>query len=168
MDEYDYIYSKYYADVFKFLLRITCFDKDLAEDLTQETFLQAFISLKRFEGRASVKTWLIAIAKNVTFSYFRKNKKQLQYTKEQANESLEPNSFAFAIENRELIHNILAIILTFPPKTADVMTLRLIADLPFEQIGKQLHMSAGSARVLFSRGKNELVKQMKERYVYEV
>ena len=63
---------------------------------------------------------------------------------------------------------VLSAIKALPPKTADVMILRLIAELPFEQIGDQLQMSPGSARVLFMRGKNELLKQMKERYRYEI
>ncbi len=40
-------------------------DRDAADDLTQETYLRAFAGLHRFEGRASVRTWLLAIARRV-------------------------------------------------------------------------------------------------------
>ena len=162
------LYAKYYSDVYKFVLKLTCFDKSLAEDLTQETFLQAFISFKRFEGRASVKTWLIAIAKNVAFAYFRKHKDRPLLTEEDIGRHSDPHVFVATVEQREQVRCVLSVIKALPPKTADVMILRLIAELPFEQIGDQLQMSPGSARVLFMRGKNELLKQMKERYRYEI
>lgn len=168
MEDEHLLYTKYYSDVYKFVLKLTCFDKSLAEDLTQETFLQAFISFKRFEGKASVKTWLIAIAKNVTFAYFRKHKGRSFLADEDIDRHSDPRVFVATLEQREQVRSILSVIRTLPPKTADVMILRLIAELPFEQIGTQLQMSAGSARVLFMRGKNELLKQMKERYGYEI
>jgi RNA polymerase sigma-70 factor (ECF subfamily) len=40
-------------------------DRDSAEDLTQETYLRAFAALGRFEGRSSVRTWLLSIARRV-------------------------------------------------------------------------------------------------------
>jgi RNA polymerase sigma-70 factor, ECF subfamily len=40
-------------------------DRDTADDLTQETYLRAFGSLHRFEGRSSLRTWLLAIARRV-------------------------------------------------------------------------------------------------------
>jgi RNA polymerase sigma-70 factor (ECF subfamily) len=40
-------------------------DRQSADDLTQETYLRAFGALHRFEGRASLRTWLLAIARRV-------------------------------------------------------------------------------------------------------
>ena len=40
-------------------------DRQSADDLTQETYLRAFGALHRFEGRSSIRTWLLAIARRV-------------------------------------------------------------------------------------------------------
>jgi RNA polymerase sigma-70 factor (ECF subfamily) len=40
-------------------------DPQSADDLAQETYLRAFASLHRFEGRSSLRTWLLAIARRV-------------------------------------------------------------------------------------------------------
>jgi RNA polymerase sigma-70 factor (ECF subfamily) len=40
-------------------------DRESADDLTQETYLRAFGSLHRFEGRSSLRTWLLAVARRV-------------------------------------------------------------------------------------------------------
>lgn len=48
--------------------------KETAEDLTQETFFKAFKSLNNFNNQASVSTWLMKIARNVSYDYFRRKK----------------------------------------------------------------------------------------------
>jgi RNA polymerase sigma-70 factor (ECF subfamily) len=40
-------------------------DRQSADDLTQETYLRAFGALHRFEGRSSIRTWLLSIARRV-------------------------------------------------------------------------------------------------------
>ena len=47
-------------------------NKEISEDLVQETFLAAVMSFGKFEGKSEPKTWLIAILKNKTSDYFRK------------------------------------------------------------------------------------------------
>lgn len=48
-------------------------DQHLAEDLVQETFLSALRAIDRFEGRSSLRTWLIGILKRKIIDHFRKN-----------------------------------------------------------------------------------------------
>lgn len=45
--------------------------RDAADDLTQETYARAFAALHRFAGRSSVRTWLLAIARNVCADHVR-------------------------------------------------------------------------------------------------
>src|SRR5690349_2462366 len=51
----------YYPGVYRYLLYLTG-SPEAAEDLTQETFLQAWRRLESFEGRAALRTWLHRIA----------------------------------------------------------------------------------------------------------
>lgn len=46
-------------------------DRDSADDLTQETFLRALKALHTFEGRAGVRTWLLAIARRTCADHLR-------------------------------------------------------------------------------------------------
>jgi RNA polymerase sigma-70 factor (ECF subfamily) len=46
-------------------------DPGAADDLTQETFLRAFRSLRSFEGRSSVRTWLLGIARRTCADHLR-------------------------------------------------------------------------------------------------
>src|SRR5688572_31595943 len=51
-------------------------DRDSADDLTQETYLRAFGSLHRFEGRSSVRTWLLSIARRVCADAVRSRRRR--------------------------------------------------------------------------------------------
>lgn len=47
-------------------------DKESAEDLVQDTFLSAYSSIQKFEGKSDPKTWLYAILNNKIAEHFRK------------------------------------------------------------------------------------------------
>src|SRR3712207_6831044 len=51
-------------------------DRQSADDLTQETYLRAFGSLHRFEGRSTLRTWLLSIARRVCADAFRSRRRR--------------------------------------------------------------------------------------------
>ena len=55
---------RHQSAVRNFLRHLTQGDAALADDLAQDTFLQAYRSLRRFRGNASFSTWLLGIAHN--------------------------------------------------------------------------------------------------------
>lgn len=63
-EAYEAVVGTHYGSVYRFLLFLTR-EASLAEDLTQEVFTAAWGALDRFEGRASIKTWLHRIAYNM-------------------------------------------------------------------------------------------------------
>ena len=58
------LYQTYAGNVFGYLLHLSG-DHALADELTGETFYRAMLSLDGFRGDASVKTWLLRIARNL-------------------------------------------------------------------------------------------------------
>jgi RNA polymerase sigma factor (sigma-70 family) len=56
---------RYQSPVRGFLRKLTCSDAALADDLAQDTFVRAFLSLKGFRGEARLSTWLLRIAYNL-------------------------------------------------------------------------------------------------------
>ena len=62
-----------YERIYAWLRRLTGHDEDAA-DLTQKTFLRAWESLSRFEGRSSFSTWLHGIGHHVYLDWRRRTK----------------------------------------------------------------------------------------------
>ena len=56
MSAFQKVYEEYAQPVYRFLLSLSG-SSDLAEELLQETFYQAFLHIDRFEGRCNLYTW---------------------------------------------------------------------------------------------------------------
>ena len=73
MTQLEEIYNNYFKDVYFFIYSLSK-DKNIAEDLTSETFIKAIKSIESFKGNCDIKVWLFQIAKNSYYSYRRKHK----------------------------------------------------------------------------------------------
>lgn len=71
----DVAYREYAVMVYKFLLSL-CYEEELAEELTQETFYQAVRSVDRYDGSCKVSTWLCQIAKHLWYREMERRKRK--------------------------------------------------------------------------------------------
>lgn len=71
----DAAYREYAVMVYKFLLSL-CYEEELAEELTQETFYQAVRSMDRYDGSCKVSTWLCQIAKHLWYREMERRKRK--------------------------------------------------------------------------------------------
>jgi len=76
--------SLYADDLFRWALHKTG-DKELAKDLVQETFLAAFKSIDKFQGKSKPKTWLLSIMNNKIIDFYRKNFREATINQSQLN-----------------------------------------------------------------------------------
>jgi RNA polymerase sigma-70 factor (ECF subfamily) len=65
------LFARYQVRVYRFALRIVR-DETLAEDLISDVFLDVWRQAAQFEARATVSTWLLAIAKYKALSALRR------------------------------------------------------------------------------------------------
>ena len=63
-DALDVLYERHYQPVFAFILRLVR-DRQLAEDLVQETFLRVYGSRERWEPKSKFTSWMYRIARNL-------------------------------------------------------------------------------------------------------
>ncbi|MGZ5233631.1 MAG: sigma-70 family RNA polymerase sigma factor [Burkholderiales bacterium] len=66
------LFAKHRLSVYRFALRLVD-EKEAAEDLVSEAFLNVWRHAGRFEGRSRVSTWLLAITRNLAFSMLRRH-----------------------------------------------------------------------------------------------
>lgn len=164
MKAFETLYREYYQKVYAFLYRL-CADATVAEDLTQETFLQAYQSFHKFRGDCEVFTWLAAIGKHVYFKYLKKKKLHL----DAANLELVAQSYLQNedspeehIHKKDIEKAVRKIVENIPKKYRDVVLLRIYAELPFSQIAQSLKISESSAKVIYFRAKKMLMEVLKD------
>nr|WP_203729485.1 sigma-70 family RNA polymerase sigma factor [Streptomyces sp. SID12501] len=69
-DAVDHFVRALHPDVVRYVTYLSA-DRQLADDLAQDTFLRALASLHRFEGRSSARTWLLSIARRTVVDSLR-------------------------------------------------------------------------------------------------
>ena len=152
----DTVYREYRDLVFGYLYRL-CRDRELAEELTQETFYQAIRHWKQFQGNSSVATWLCAIARNQYYSALRKPR---PVSLEEAPEQTSPG-FADAVANRSLAMGAYQALHGLTEPYREVFTLRTFCDLRYAEIAELFGKSESWARVTCYRAKQMLADAMK-------
>ena len=166
LNEFEEIYNKYQQDVLRFLMHLTSFDTAAAEELTQETFYQAFLSFGKFRGECSMRTWLFQIAKNIYAKYVRKEIRQRNIAAQESDMSIPPP--IADIEQKEMLSKLRILIDELEEPTRSVMQYRLYSETSYAEIAILLKIRANTAAVIYNRTVAKLRKTMKERYGYEI
>jgi len=153
MRAFDEIYNEYANVVFKYLMSLTM-DRDLSEELTQETFYKALRRIDEFDGKCKMSTWLCQIAKNAYFSYYRKENRKHEIAPEKPTESsVEIGDELIKAHNTVSLHRIIR---TLEEPYKEVFYLRFFAELSYHQISDILGKSESWARVTFYRAKEKI------------
>ena len=158
MQKIEKIYKDYYEIVYKYLLCLT-HNKDIAEELSQETFYKMIKNIDKFEGKSKLSGWLCEIAKNLWYDEVRKKKRNIFVSNEECNIESNENIEEKYIEKEES-KKVLDRIESLDKLTQRVIYLRLNFDLSFKEIGTILGKSEVWARVTFYRGKQKVKEEM--------
>lgn len=72
------IYAQYVDEIYQYVFLRTGVNVGIAEDLTQEIFMDVFKGLSRFKGLCSERTWVYKITKNKVNDFYRKQYRRLE------------------------------------------------------------------------------------------
>ncbi len=150
-----------------------------AADVTQEVFLKVFRGMGRFNGQASLKTWIYRIAvheaSNQRRWWFRHKSREraLEPTESQEARALEETlvdeseSPFDSVSHEEVRARVELELRQVPEPYRTTVVLRDIEELSYEEIAEILQVSLGTVKSRLMRGRNALKKQLAA-YVEEV
>ena len=142
-----------------------------AEDVLQETFIKALRSLKKFEGRSTLATWLYRIAVNESLMLIRKRKPEIPIIQDDAdnddNEGIPvsqivdwcclPESEFLSNETRELLN---AAIQKLPENLRTVFILRDIEGLSIIETSQALELTETNVKTRLLRARMKLREEL--------
>jgi len=133
-------------------------NKDNAEDLVQDIFLEIYSSAKNFKGKSKLSTWLYRIAINKTINYLRKEKiKKFFVNIDDVEHILQTDDRAdLSIEEKEKINNLHKVIDILPSKQKEAIILFIYNELPQKEIAEIMNSSLASIEVLIHRAKKTI------------
>ncbi|MCI8381605.1 MAG: RNA polymerase sigma factor [Lachnospiraceae bacterium] len=160
VDKADISFEKYYEDVLRFLRGLSR-DEYLAEELAQETMFRAIKSIRTFNGDCELRVWLCTIAKNLFFTYC-KRQKRLSYEETCENFEAEEELFVQIIEDREMAFRVHRILHDMKEPYKEVFSLRIFGELSFREIGELFQKSEHWACVTYHRARGMIQGQIRE------
>lgn len=161
------VYHKYHREIYLYLYSL-CKNHEVAEDLTQETFLKAMLSLS--ETHANIRAWLYLVARNSYFNYSKKENRNVlldegemesAFYVDSAKETLER---ILTDERRRLLYQALK---KLDERSREILTLQYFCNLSQKEIAALLKLNPENVRVLSYRGKRRL-KEYMEANGYEI
>lgn len=139
---------------------------DEAEDVVQESFIQAYLKLDTFQQNSRFFTWLYRIAFNFALARRRRNRGILSLDESRENSGNEPLSQGDSPDDRlsrhedvQLVHRALALL---SEDHRSILVLREMEDLAYEDIADVLNISIGTVRSRLNRARAALKLQLEK------
>ncbi|MBV9281024.1 MAG: sigma-70 family RNA polymerase sigma factor [Chloroflexi bacterium] len=151
-DAFTIIYERHKAQIYNYLYRLSG-SRELADDLTHDTFLSAYESLPKLRPDSNISPWLYRIASN-RFRDFLRRKKIIAWLpwgdtpREEA--SLAVRGDEEALPEREVVQAVLS---SMKPEYAICLVLRLAEGFSSEETAQILNVSPEAVRMRLSRAR---------------
>ena len=140
-DAAEELVRKFYAQVMRFC-RWQCSNNDLAEDLTQETFLKVFKSLDQYRNRGHFKAWLFCIARSVCVDELRK--RRIEYEPDYDICEIGDNNDGIKnVEDEDEIRDLLS---RLPTEQKEALILHFMDDFSYREMGDILNIPYRTAQ----------------------
>ena len=154
--------KKYLQPVYNFTFRLVS-SRDIAEDLTQETFLKVWKNIRRFDVNRNFRTWLFTIAKNTIFDWFKK-KKEIPFSKfvdkegESWLENIEDENFLpdEIMERKNIAEDLENILRKLPSHYRAILLLHFKEDFSLHEIAEILGEPYNTIKSRHQRGLERL------------
>jgi len=145
-----------------------------AEDVTQETFMQAFESVASFKGESKFSTWLYRITVSKAMDHIRKKKRKKRFAFIQSlygkNDQpvIDPPDFfhpGVSMENKENAAVLFKAMEQLPPNQKTAFVLNKVEGLSYLEIGEVMKITDSAVDALLHRAKANLKKILKDYYI---
>jgi RNA polymerase sigma-70 factor, ECF subfamily len=138
-----------------------------AEDLTEQTFLQAYRHFERAVRESNgrpLRPWLIRIAHNLAANYYRDRSRRPQTSIEDAGVISAPHPTEELVEGREEVREVLSGVAELPDDRREALIMRFALGMENREIARALGRSEGATKVLIHRA----IKQLEQGLMQEV
>ena len=169
MAAYNVMVIRHYDRIFSRVLQLLNNKQD-AEEVTQDAFIRAHRGLENFRGDASFSTWLYQIATNLAHNRYwywfrRKRDQSISLDQPQCDdgsltlENVMPcadENPAEAVVTQEFVDRVSACMQYLNDKHKEVLILRNVNNLTYDEIAQQLEISVGTVKSRIARARESL------------
>jgi RNA polymerase sigma-70 factor (ECF subfamily) len=136
-----------------------------AEDLTEQTFLQAYRHFERAQRESHgrpLRPWLIRIAHNLAANYYRDRSRRPTTQLEDASVLSAPLDTEDLVESREEVKEVLSGVSKLPEDRREALIMRFALDMDNREIARAMGRSEGATKVLLHRAIRQLEQRLED------
>jgi RNA polymerase sigma-70 factor (ECF subfamily) len=155
-DVFTDLIKPYYMQAYKIAYSILHQHHD-AEDATQNAIIKVYKCLDQFRGTSSFKSWLIKIVRNHAVDIYRSNQRTTKI-KDNFKETRSPDYIPTwqPTNVKEMKSDLTVLITSISPTYEEVIKLRFVDSLSYEEISSELMCSVGTVKSRISRGRKQI------------
>jgi RNA polymerase sigma-70 factor, ECF subfamily len=169
LSAFDQIVERYQGQLINFVGRLLN-DRNAAEDIVQETFLRVYRNKHRYKEIARFSTWIYTIAGNLARTELRRRKIRNFFSISQRGEGEKDYEIPDtdidvekSVEGSMVKEMILREVMKLPVYFREVIILRDLQDLSYEEISQILNVPLGTVKSRVNRGRSQIQKRLKGR-----
>jgi RNA polymerase sigma-70 factor (ECF subfamily) len=133
------------------------FDRDEAEDLVQQAYVELLSGRAVFNGDSSLKTFAFRVVQNLASTGFRKLAVRRRYANIDAVDDVAP-----PVDDRPDADAVWSAVMRLPARQRDVIELVFCRELTVDEAARVMGIGAGSARTHYARAKDRLAEWLGE------
>jgi len=154
IDGLEVLYNRYKDQILRTCMHILG-SPSLAEDATQEIFLQVYDKIHHFNGSSAFSTWLYRLSVNHALDLLRKESRHKKILGNKCRPARESNTPEDILIHQEYADKVHLTLLSLSPEYRTVLTLREIEGLNYRDISDILQIPIGTVMSRLSRARNE-------------
>jgi RNA polymerase sigma-70 factor (ECF subfamily) len=141
----------YQPSVRRFFMNLTLGDASLCDDLAQETFIKAYLSIRSFKGMSNFSTWLYRIG----YNEFYNEKRRRHEESEEAMNSV-PDELTDSVSASEAHIDVATMMKSLNEKERTVITLFYLEDYPLKKIAVIMQIPENTVKSHLTRAKAKM------------
>ena len=149
---FEILLSRYKSKVYSYIYLIVR-NKELTEDIFQDTFIKAIATIQqgRYVESGKFLGWVNRIAHNLIIDHFRREKNENTFSSDGMefdivnNAKLSEKSFEDTISNEQVLTDVVRLIEFLPASQQSVIRMRFFEDLSFKEIAEKTDVSINTA-----------------------
>lgn len=166
MSAFETLVRKYQKPVYRLCRRMTGVHQS-ADDLVQDTFLKAYVSLHSFKDGMDFYSWIRKIAVNSSLNYLKKRRREEPLGAKDMSVAGNPRSIDQELPHEKLQRHQLeqkfrAALMALPADHRIVFLLRVYEDQSYKEIAEALGIPEGTVMSRLNRSRKKLKKMMAE------
>lgn len=148
LEAFDSLYEHYLPRIYGYIMN-RCRSKEIAEDVTSQTFIKAMAKVKTFKYKGfTFGAWLYRIAHNSLIDYFRKNPNRKIAEAEEVESDEKADTRAEQLERQRII---LEALKKLPKQYQEILSLKFFEDMSNEEMAEILGCKKATLAVKLHR-----------------